>query len=56
MHDMFNAKSVAVIGASETKGKIGYDIMKSLLNYYKGKIVPIILKAVKNMEYLPMPQ
>ena len=41
MHDMFNAESVAVIGASETKGKIGYDIMKSLLNYYNGKIVPI---------------
>jgi acetyltransferase len=38
---MFNAESVAVIGASETKGKIGYDIMKSLLNYYNGKIVPI---------------
>ncbi|MCE7698966.1 MAG: CoA-binding protein [Methanobacterium paludis] len=41
MLDMFNAKSIAVIGASETKGKIGYDIMKSLLNYYKGKIVPV---------------
>ncbi|KAF5064615.1 Protein lysine acetyltransferase Pka [anaerobic digester metagenome] len=41
MLEMFNAKSVAVIGASETKGKIGYDLMKSLLNYYKGKIVPI---------------
>ena len=41
MLDMFNAKSVAVIGASETKGKIGYDLMTSLLNYYKGKIVPI---------------
>ncbi|MGF7117690.1 acetate--CoA ligase family protein [Methanobacterium oryzae] len=47
MHDMFNAKSVAVIGASETKGKIGYDIMKSLLNYYKGKIVPINPKGGK---------
>jgi acetyltransferase len=41
MLDMFNAKSVAVIGASETKGKIGYDLMTSLLNYYKGKIVPV---------------
>lgn len=41
MLDMFNAKSVAVIGASETKGKIGYDLMKSLLNYYQGKIVPV---------------
>jgi Acyl-CoA synthetase (NDP forming) len=41
MLEMFNAKSVAVIGASQTKGKIGYDLMTSLLNYYKGKIVPI---------------
>ena len=41
LNHMFNAKSVAVIGASETKGKIGNDLMISLLNYYKGKIVPI---------------
>ncbi|OPX60252.1 MAG: succinyl-CoA synthetase subunit alpha [Methanobacterium sp. PtaB.Bin024] len=41
MLEMFNAESVAVIGASGTKGKIGYDVMKSLLNYYEGKIVPI---------------
>jgi acetyltransferase len=41
MLEMFNAKSVAVIGASQTKGKIGYDLMISLLNYYQGKIVPI---------------
>ena len=41
MLEMFNAKSVAVIGASQTKGKIGYDLMTSLLNYYQGKIVPI---------------
>ncbi len=38
---MFNANSVAVIGASETKGKIGNDLMISLLNYYKGKIIPV---------------
>lgn len=41
MLDMFNAKSIAVIGASETKGKIGYDIMMSLLKYYKGDIIPV---------------
>jgi acetyl coenzyme A synthetase (ADP forming)-like protein len=41
MLEMFNAKSIAVIGASETKGKIGYDIMISLLKYYKGDIVPV---------------
>ena len=47
MLDMFNAKSVAVIGASETKGKIGYDLMISLLNNYKGKIIPINPKGGK---------
>ncbi|WP_048190209.1 acetate--CoA ligase family protein [Methanobacterium sp. SMA-27] len=47
MLDMFNAKSVAVIGASETKGKIGYDLMTSLLNNYKGKIIPINPKVGK---------
>ena len=45
MLDMFNAKSIAVIGASETKGKIGYDIMVSLLKYYKGDIIPVNLKS-----------
>lgn len=38
---MFNANSIAVIGASETKGKIGYDIMMSLLKYYEGDIIPV---------------
>ncbi|MGB9979554.1 acetate--CoA ligase family protein [Methanobacterium sp.] len=47
MRDMFNAKSIAVIGASETKGKIGYDIMRSLVNYYKGEIVPVNIKGGK---------
>ncbi len=47
MLDMFNAKSVAVIGASETKGKIGYDLMTSLLNNYNGKIIPINPKGGK---------
>ncbi|MGA2676297.1 MAG: acetate--CoA ligase family protein [Methanobacterium sp.] len=47
MVDMFNAKSIAVIGASETKGKIGYDLMISLLNYYKGEIIPVNPKGGK---------
>lgn len=47
MLDMFNAKSVAVIGASQTKGKIGYDVMKSLLKYYEGEIVPVNPKGGK---------
>ena len=35
LNHMFNAKSVAIIGASETKGKIGNDLMISLLNYQR---------------------
>ena len=52
LDDMFNAKSVAVIGASQTKGKIGYDLMISLLNFYKGNIVPVNPKVVKYLEFL----
>ena len=47
LDDMFNAKSVAVIGASHKKGKIGYDIMISLLRDYKGKIIPVNPKGGK---------
>ena len=50
---MFNAKSVAVIGASETKGKIGNDLMISLLNYYHGDIVPVNPKGGEVMGIQP---
>ncbi len=35
-------KSIAVIGASETPGKIGYILMKKL-SYFKGSVIPINL-------------
>ena len=47
LNDMFNATSVAVIGASQSKGKIGYDLMISLLNFYKGNIIPVNPKGGK---------
>ncbi len=38
----FKAKSVAVIGASSTPGKIGYEVLRNLSQYeYKGKVYPI---------------
>ena len=38
----FKAKSVAVIGASETPGKIGHEILRSISQYdYHGKVYPI---------------
>ena len=38
----FKPKSVAVIGASETKGKVGYSVINNIIsNGYKGEIYPI---------------
>lgn len=38
----FHAQSIAVIGASRTPGKVGYDILKNIIQYgFNGKIYPI---------------
>ena len=38
----FKAKSVAVIGASSTPGRIGFEVLRSLSQYdYEGKVYPI---------------
>jgi len=43
---LFYPKSVAVIGASRTPGKIGYEILRNILEYgYKGKVYPVNPKA-----------
>jgi acyl-CoA synthetase (NDP forming) len=42
LETFFNPKSVAVIGASKTPGKLGYNAIQNLLNIgYKGKIYPV---------------
>lgn len=43
----FNPKSIAVIGASTKPGKIGYAVLKNLLDFYNngGKVYPINPKA-----------
>ncbi len=42
LENFFNPKSVAVVGASRTPGKVGYDILKNIIQYeYKGSIYPI---------------
>lgn len=42
MDIMFNPRSVAVIGASENPGKLGFHVMKSLTGGgYAGKIIPV---------------
>lgn len=37
----FNPKSVAVVGASKQRGKIGYSILEALKDGYKGEIYPV---------------
>lgn len=42
MDSLFNPKSVAVIGASENSGKLGFHVMKSLTKGgFAGKIIPV---------------
>lgn len=42
LEKFFNAKSIAVIGASDTEGKVGYGVLDSLVNYeYQGKVYPV---------------
>lgn len=42
----FNPKSVAIVGASQNKGKVGYEILTNMVNAgYKGKIFPVNPKA-----------
>lgn len=41
---MFNPKSIAVIGASETPGKVGYAIMQNLKDF-KGEVIPVNVKG-----------
>ncbi len=42
LHRLFNPESVAVIGAGERNGSIGYSIMKNLFETgFKGKIFPV---------------
>lgn len=62
LNKMLRPKSVAVIGASATPGKIGYSVVKNLLDGgYKGKIYPINnntpeilgLKAYPNVTDVP---
>ncbi|WNY25186.1 acetate--CoA ligase alpha subunit [Methanolapillus millepedarum] len=49
MLNMFKPKTVAVIGASDTKGKIGHDVLKNLTGLFPGKIVPINTNATEVM-------
>ena len=42
LHDFFYPKSIAVIGASDVKGKLGYNVFCNLVGHgYPGKLYPI---------------
>lgn len=46
VRELFNVRSVAVIGASENPQKLGYTIVKNLVHYrFRGAIYPISLHA-----------
>ncbi len=54
LKNFFNPSSVAIVGASRTKGKVGYEILKSMLEAgYEGSIFPInpntdVIKGLKS--------
>ncbi|MGQ9570773.1 MAG: acetate--CoA ligase alpha subunit [Thermodesulfovibrionales bacterium] len=42
LDNFFNPKTIAVVGASRTPGKVGHDILKNLIQYgYQGTVYPI---------------
>ncbi len=46
LDNFFNPQSVAVVGASRQKGKVGYEILKNIIKAgYEGKIFPVNPKA-----------
>lgn len=48
VESFFNPSSIAVIGASAEKKKLGYTILKNIIDYkFKGNIYPINLKSKK---------
>ena len=54
--NFFNPKSIAVVGASANREKLGYSILKNILDYeYKGKVFPVNLKGEK-VEDIKLPE
>ena len=52
LEGFFNPKSVAIVGASQKKGKVGYEILTNMIKAgYQGEIFPVNNKA-RNIEGL----
>lgn len=48
LENFFNPKSIAVIGASSDRGKIGHEVLKNLISSgFQGKLYPVNLKSKK---------
>jgi len=48
LDNFFKAQSVAVIGASTTPGKIGHEVLRSLVEYgYRGRVYPVNPRATE---------
>ncbi|MEW6102289.1 MAG: acetate--CoA ligase family protein [bacterium] len=51
MHKFFSPESIAIVGASREKGKVGYEILSNIiLSGFKGKIFPINPSADEILE------
>ena len=46
LESFFNPKSIAIVGASRQKGKVGYEILVNMVEAgYEGEIYPVNPKA-----------
>jgi len=56
LEKFFSPESVAIVGASQTKGKVGYEILTNMVSAgYKGEIFPVNHKAktIENLTCYP---
>jgi acetyl coenzyme A synthetase (ADP forming)-like protein len=56
LEQVFNPQSVAIVGASETKGKVGHEILTNMIGAgFKGRIYPVNhkAKAIKGLKCYP---
>jgi len=56
LKNFFEPKSVAVLGASATPGKVGHDVLKNLIqSNYRGRVYPINPNApeIQGLEAYP---
>jgi len=44
-NEFFNPKSIAIVGASRQKNKVGYGILKNILDDFQGKVFPVNQKT-----------